>query len=300
MAARVKQEELVALQQFCLVDRQLKAMTKDNREAVRAATRKRNEAMQALLRTMQTRGVECVAVHDVAPQKYARILMSHTTRQLTPTLVKEALQNHFDELLPHWRPDMSLAELVELFYAPVRHDRVRLKPVVSFSNSLPRGVKADAVPSVDNDSHMQRLVTRMRALQEQHAEVMGAARTKRVELQTHQRSHMPLVDAFLTKRDIAQQLLVSKSGDKLVLRRRAQIKKKPMTVAQFKQLVLEAVEELHAGGHLAQLEQLKLSRDHVIDKLVTCVENGQSIVRSDTIQVVRLRRKQQDQVHASP
>lgn len=299
MAARVKQEELVALQQFCLVDRQLKAVSKDNRDAVRAATRKRNEAMQALLRTMQTRGVECVAVHDVAPHKYARILMSHTTRQFTPTLVREALQNHFDELLPHWRDDMSLTELVDLFYAPVRHDRVRLKPVVSFSNSLPRGVKADVVPSVDNDSHLQRLVTRMRTLQEQHAEVVSAARGKRVELQAHQRTHMPLVDAFLSKRDIAQQLLVSKSGEKLLLRRRAQIKKKPMTVAQFKQVLLEGVEQLHAEGHLARLEQLKQSRDAVINRLVACIENGQSIVRTDTIQVVRLRRKQPDQVHAS-
>lgn len=284
--ARVKQEELVALQQYCLVDRQLKQLTEDSRAQVRAARRKRKEAMDALLRTMETRGMQCLLVESLATQKYARLTTSHTTRALTTTLVKEAVDNHVDQLLEVWQPAITEDEVAEWVYNVVKKDRIRLKPVVSFSNALPRGMHKDSVLDVQHDTHLHKLVSKMKTCVDKCTEVTQEVRSKRVALQQSKLQYEPVVDAFLHKRELTQQVLMSKSGDRLLLRRKERTKKAPMTVAQFKQVLLNAVKRVLEDG-----TDISTQPHVLIDAIVTGMENAQSIVRNETLQVVRLRRR---------
>jgi hypothetical protein len=294
MSQGVTKDELTALQQFCTFDKQLRKHADESREEVRQLMRKKNESMAALLRTMQQRSMECVAVSDVvASSKYARIVLSHTTRQITPTLVKEALENHFVQLAEAWPRtdgnDVTLAEVVPLLYATVRQDRTRTKPIVSFSNCLPRGVKPDHVFSASKDTNMQRLVSRLHTLQQDYVQAVGTVRDKRVELQERKAAHLPLVESFLTKREANTQMIVSKSGDRLCLRRRAVHTRPAMSVAQFRTILETALHRLEQEG--IPLATLPEHKDKLVDTVLECMDCARSIFTTQTIQVLYMKPK---------
>lgn len=299
MSQGVTKEELVALQQFCTLDRQLRRHAEERRDEVRQLMRKKNELMAALLRTMQQRNMECVAVSDVVnSSKYARIVMSHTTRQITPTLVKEALENHFSELVEAWPRcggedegggGVSFAEAVPLLYSVVRLDRTRTKPIVSFSNCLPRGMKPDHVFPASKDTNMQRLVSRLHTLQHEYTQAVGTVRSQRVELQERKAEHVPLVDSFLTKREANTQMIVSKSGERLCLRRRAVHTRPAMSVAQFRTILETALQRLEQEGF--KLATLLEHKDKLVDTVLECMDCARSILTTQTIQVLYMKAK---------
>lgn len=286
----VAKEEVQALQQFCNLDRQLRAHAADSREAVRTLTRRRNECMAALLRTMQQRNIECLAVSDLVDEcKYARILVSHTTRQITPTLVKDALTNHFAELEEAWSSGMTVEDAVPLLYSAVRQDRTRTKPLVSFSNCLPRGLKPDMVVPASADTHVSKMVTKLHTLQAHYSETVSAARETREALQGQKAEHLPLVEAFLTKRDTNMQMIVSKSGERLCLRRRQAHSRPPMSVAQFRAVLTSALAKLEARG--ISVDAVMKEKDVLIDTVLECMDDNRSILTKQSIQILYMKPK---------
>lgn len=289
-AGGIAREEVQALQQFCSLDRQLRAHAADSREEVRTLVRRRNECMAALLRTMQQRNIECLAVNDLVDKcKYARILLSHTTRQITPTLVKEALTNHFAELEEAWSGNMTVEEAVPLLYSAVRQDRTRTKPLVTFSNCLPRGLKPEHVVPASTDTHVSKMVTKLHTLQAQYSETVSTVRAKRGELQEQKAEHLPLVEAFLTKRDTNMQMIVSKSGERLCLRRRPAHLRPPMSVAQFRAVLTTALTKLQARGIAP--ENVVQHRDALIDAVLECMDDNRSILTKESIQILYMKPK---------
>jgi hypothetical protein len=286
----VARDELVALQQFCSLDRQLRRHADESKEEVRTVMRKKNECMAILLRTMQQRNIECLAINGlVEGSKYARILLSHTTRQITPTLVKEALTNHFQEVVEQWPSDATVEQVAALLYAAVRQDRTRTKPIVSFSNCLPRGVKAEHVMDAQSDSHVTKLVSKMHTLQVEYATVASSVREKRRELQACKAEHLPLVESFLTKREANTQMIVSKSGERLCLRRRAAHARATLSVAQFRGILENAVTKLVAQG--VALEAVVDNRDALVDAVMESMDESRSIVTTHSIQVLYMKPK---------
>lgn len=289
-APAVAREELVALQQFCSLDRQLRRHAEESQEEVRGVMRKKNECMAVLLRTMQQRNVECLAVNGVVEgSKYARILLSHTTRQLTPTLVKEALTNHFEELVEQWPADATPDQVAALLYGAVRQDRTRTKPIVSFSNCLPRGLKPEHVVNAQSDTHVAKLVGKLHTLQSEYVGLASTVRDKRRELQECKAEHLPLVDSFLAKRDANTQMIVSKSGERLCLRRRAAHTRATISVAQFRGILENALRKLEARG--VALATVVEHRDALIDAVMESMDENRSIVTKHTIQVLYMKPK---------
>jgi hypothetical protein len=289
--------ELQALQAFCKVERELQSVVAAGQREVRDAMDARDECMTALLACMEERGLECASLADVGgvEAKYLRITQSHTTRDLSSNLVKHTLLNKFDHLLQHWTRESTPEEVAGLVYSIVKEERNTFKPLVTFSNSLPRGVKDDDVFRVVQDADMVAMVHRMRASQQQHAHVLEVLRKKRDALEQQRSQHVEAVDAFMTSKQVVSQCIMDATGNCMYLRKKTSKRTQAMTVPQFKQVVSHTLTELQqelqqesqgtGEDDAAGLHALRQHRERIVARLVQAMDACKTVYVKDVIKL---------------
>lgn len=292
MDAFASDAELHALQAFCKVEREMKQVVAAGQKDVRDAMDERDECMTALLAYMEDRNMECAVLEGVqgVDAKYVRITQSHTTRDLNTNLVKHALLNKFDHLVQHWKPECTLEDVAELVYSIVKEERNTFKPLVTFSNSLPRGVKVDDLFRVVQDGDMAAMVRRMRASQQHHAQMLEVLRKQRDALEQQRSCYVEAVDAFMTNKQVMSQCIMDAAGQCMYLRKKTSKRTQPMTVPQFKQVVSHTLSELQQevadnAENNAGLHALSQHRDRVVARLVQAMEACKTVYVKDVIKL---------------
>ena len=240
-------EEITALQAFCAAERELMRIAAESKAQVRDATLKRDECITELLACMEDKNVECVSVTNAGMDvKYARITQSHTTRDLTGTLVQHALVQRHAEIvaLCQSKPELTTDEIINCIYEVVKDERNTYKPIVTFSNHLPRGMDAAAVVDVTTDARLQELVVATKDSQAEHARLLQTVRGKKQALEEQRDAHVDFVHAFLQRQESGKQCIMDTSNNMFYIRKKTVKRSTPLTVAQFKALLGTALEQL--------------------------------------------------------
>lgn len=240
-------EDMVALHAFCGAERELMRITKESKGQVHDATVKRDECMTELLACMEDKNVECVAVSGAGlDTKYARITQSHTTRGLTPKLVTHALVHRHDDIVSLCQSKLELTsdELINCIYEVVKDERNTYKPIVTFSNHLPRGMDAAGIMDVTGDEQLQHVVLATKESQAEHARLLQTVRAQKQALEEQRDGHVEHVQAYLEKQNMNKQCLLDGTGNLFYIRKRSVKHSTPLTVAQFKVILSTALEQL--------------------------------------------------------
>lgn len=243
----VTPDERAALHAFCAAERELMRIAAESKEQVRGVTSKRDACITELLACMEDTGVECIAVASAGLDvKYARVTQSHTTRDLTPTLVQHVLVNRYDDLvaLCKSKPDMATDEVINCIYEIVKEERNTYKPIVTFSNHLPRGLQAEAIIDVTTNQRLQQLVLATKETQAEHARLLQEVRSRKQALEEQRDAHVDNVQSFLQRQESGKQCIMDGSNNVFYIRKKTVKRSTPLTVAQFKTLLSTALEQL--------------------------------------------------------
>lgn len=240
-------EEMAALHAFCGAERQLLRISAESKAQVKSAMLKRDECITELLACMEDDNLECIAVGGAGlDAKYARITQSHTTRDLTPLLVQHALVNRHAEIvaLCKSKPELTTDDLINCIYEVVKDARNTYKPIVTFSNHLPRGMDAAGVVDVSSNTRLHQLVVATKESQAEHARLLQEVRSQRQSLEEQRDAHVDQVQAFLQRQVDQKQCIMDGSGGIFYLKKKTVKRSTPLTVAQFKALLSTALEQL--------------------------------------------------------
>lgn len=269
------QQEMIALKSFCMAEEALKTYNLESAKLTKKLVKQRSASMATLLKHMVESKQECLALVDELSSlgKFARLGQTHSTRELTSSLIRTSLHDHFEELVraaveveeeaeeeeqedgeqpPRGRkkrrkvepkkPATVTDKLCTAVLKTVRMCRTTTHPVVEFSNSKPRTLSLEDIPSVKSIPQIVKAVQRVHQVRLAYSQATEVSRQQKQSLEEQRALHSATVASFMTRTQRSSQaVIISDDGETAYVRRKLVAREMPATVAQFKLAVNSAV-----------------------------------------------------------
>jgi hypothetical protein len=273
------QQEMIALKSFCMAEQALKEYNTESAKMTKKLVKQRTASMGTLLKHMIESKQECLALVDELSSlgKFARLGQTHSTRELTPSLIRTSLHDHYEELVRaavevnedeeseeseeegrdaeagagrrkkkrkvEPKKPLTVSErLCAAVLKTVRMCRTTTNPIVQFSNSKPRTLSLDDIPSVKSLPQIVKAVQRVHQVRLAYAQATEVARQQRQTLEEQRAEHSATVASYMARTQRSSQaVIISDDGETAYVRRKLVARDVPPNVTQFKMAVSSAV-----------------------------------------------------------
>jgi hypothetical protein len=265
-------EEIDALRNFCSLERELKEFQKSNAATMRTLSDARTESMQTVLNLMQEADLDCVAIDDdelKEKARYIRIVQAQSTRELTNRFVRTILHEHLDTIVGtvEGAPQERLQLLQQFIWDVVKQQRTTSKPVVMFAKSRQKNLPRKTIVPLSATQLLPH-VKQLHQARHDYDEAVQSSRTVKTQLEETKASYFPVVQAFLTRKNIDTQKVLMNGTEEVFLKKKVCTQTQPLTVAQFKCAVQNAVSAVFGGCTEEALgDALRKKQDKLVDKI---------------------------------
>lgn len=325
MTMQPTRAELKALTSFCDAERQLLAYAATHKDAVKAMSVARKNALAASRQLLDSYNITCAPLPDELREatgaKYVRATTGHSTKDLSDKFVRATLSAHFDDVKAAVHEVESVDRLADVLRATMwdifKRERVVYKPTVQFSNNKPRGLTAGAAGATGADEGTgtgtlplplplpQTLAPPLvAALKDMHRaqQDIGAyrARTKELKqrIEEEKSKHIERVTGYMERARLDAQTIETREGPAYTLKYTSMQKTQALSAAQCQEALAAAVNafvEMHREHMQAQpggmsADYMAREQESLVELLVR--ELAQRRVKTQH-KVVRLLRKKQ-------
>lgn len=293
-------DDIAALTAFCECERELDTFASTRTAALKPLAEERAAAMQRLMDAMARAQVKCVSLpEDLLPGKrYARIVDVRSQRDLTPSLVTQALINGASDVVTRLEEqaredDAKLEEVLEqALLGTVKEARTSVHSSISFTNNAPRGINPDTIPTTQSDGFKNQIL-RLEHVRTEYAQRAAEFKVQRVTLDEKKEAVLRTVRGYMDRMERDSQPVVLSGGasdGRAVLKRKVVTHKAPLTVDQFKQAVHTALDEARAAHGFPRftVELWKTHRDAVAQRVTQLMDEMRVV---DTSEVFKLERR---------
>lgn len=268
------------LMQFCNAEFEIRKLK--TAPELREQRNAKTHNMQELMRAMEAHGTTCVGLDDT----YVRIAKAYNTRDLTPSLIRCSLHEHFTTLLA--APAKQEEELTRVILDIIRISRTAVKPVVTLTARKPRNIPVmENVPPALNAA-----VQQFKQAKLHYDQTASANKLAREELQTKREEALPAVEQYMLKRDNkSQAILLSKNDNqKMFLRQKQLTQKPPVPVSLLRDVTLRVLENFRETHGSLEADVLSEHKEELIENIISTLVTERPVF---TKQVLRLDRTRQ-------
>lgn len=248
-------QEIKALGSFCEIERQVQRFTEENRAVNRQLLQSRKQAIDAVVRMMESNQWAVVALSGelraATNAKYVRALKSHTTKELSDKFVTVVLNEHFDELVAlvdgAESPEAAAQSLRAAMWELLKKERVHYRTTVDFSNNKPRAVSSSELVSLD-DLGGRDSTTFADALHAMHTsrtaweENRSRARAVKAQSEEQRAKFYDKVKAFMERTDTKRQVIQASDGNEYTLKYTTARKTMPLKAAECQSAIEAAID----------------------------------------------------------
>lgn len=326
------QQEMIALKSFCVAEQALRAHSAECAKVTKKLTKQRSASMALLLKHMIESKQEVLLLVDEFSSlgKFARLGQTQSRRDLTPTLVRTALHDHYDELVraavevneeasadegdeqdgeqdgervkpkkkkrkvEETKPLTVTDKLCAAVLKTVRICRTTTNPTVHFTNSKPRTLSLDDIPDVKSLPQVVKAVQRVHQVRLAYNQATEAARQQRQQYEEQRAQYSPVVSSFMARTQrSAQAVIINDDGETAYVRRKVVAHDIPPNAAQFKTAVTSAVTALLKGlaGKAVDAETVAaFLQTHKDDFVELVVRELDAVRTTQTEEVIRFEK----------